>query len=134
MKVVQRNTELIIHDVKGTFTESGLANMHVIFILDKSKKYDLIGLNVSFQLSASSLDGNMEFEVRDFFVINDENKRLTTDNLWELINESIEKSYEVMKYESIRKKTMMPTMPALNEEDIKADIILDLNEYYQLGD
>lgn len=131
MKVVQRDTQLITCNTNGDLIGTPEIKASTGVSIDKTKKYILMGFSIIYEYDADFENGSsIEFETRDFFVIDLENKEITMELLFELVKESVDNSYAILSIECGKYSKPAPPRSNLNEIKILSQLRFELDEFY----
>jgi hypothetical protein len=133
MKLMQRDVQLITYKSSGLWDEPGICNSTVSVSVGQDKQFTLMGLSVKYELYCDSQNGLLEFEMREFFAIDLENKKATPESLYYFVEQASINSYAILLGESLKKGRGAPPKPALKQIEIITALRLELDEYYSLS-
>lgn len=133
MNLVQRDTQLIVYRATGLWDEPGICNNTVSVSLGQNQKFILLGLSIKYEMYCDSGNGDLEFEIRDFLVIDLKEDKVTSESLYDLVEQSANNSYAILLSESLKNHRGAPPKPPLKKVEIITALNLELDDYYNVS-
>ena len=133
MKVVQRDIQLIKHSVTGDSKEEGIANLKIGVSISHNREFVLLGFSVIYELYADSINGSLEFEVRDFYAIDLQDERANAESLYKLVEQTANDSHRILMGESSKLRRAFPSKQPLKKIELIAALNLEIDEFYSLS-